>query len=74
MSDKKHRIAISMVQETDGEIDGNTLIEDFSEDSVIHVIKQKVFTEELTKAANAIAQTLADMALSDIGGGGKPNK
>jgi len=63
-----------MVQETDGEIDGNTLIEDFSEDTVVHVIKQKVFTEELTKAVNAIAQQLSDMALGEITGGKPPGK
>ena len=68
MSEKKHRIAISMVQETDGQVDGNTLIEDFSEDGVVHVIKQKVFTEALTTAINEAAQQLANMALDEMTG------
>jgi hypothetical protein len=74
MADKKHRIAITMVQTTDDGTDGNTLIEDFSEDSIIHVIKQKVFTKHMTFAANAIAQELCDLALEQLTGGKPPPK
>jgi hypothetical protein len=74
MPDKKHRIAISQVQETDGEVDGNTLIEDFSDDPVVFVIKEKIFTKHMTFAVNAIAQELGDLALENLTGGKPTSK
>ena len=59
-----HKLTITMVQETDGEVDGRTLVEEFSEDTVIHVLKCKVFAAELSKAVAHATDKLTDMALS----------
>jgi hypothetical protein len=64
--DKKHKLTITFVQETDGVADGRTLVEEFSEDSTIHVIKCKVFAAELNKAVAAATDQLTDMALAEL--------
>jgi hypothetical protein len=67
-----HRIAITMTQETDGNIDNKTLMEEFSTDSIIHVVKTKVFVEAFTTAINEATQKLTDAALADLMGQPKP--
>ena len=71
---KKYRIAISMIQQTDGEPDDNTLVEDFSDDAVVHLIKTKVFTKHFTNAVNEATQELCDMALEANGAAAGNNR
>lgn len=63
---KKHRLIITLTQETDGEVDGRTLLEEFSDDSAVHVIKTKVFSAELTEAIKRATDQLTDMALTAL--------
>jgi hypothetical protein len=64
-----------MTQETDGSVDNRTLLEEFSKDGAIHVLKTKEFTAALTKALNEATQNLCDMALSaGVDSTGKPQK
>ena len=61
---KKHRFAISIVQETDGEVDGSTLIEEFSSDLPVHLLKTQVFTRNLTEAVSKSVEELTGMGLT----------
>ena len=65
----KHKLTITMVQESDGAVDGKTLVEEFSDDTIIHVLKCKVFAAELSKAVASATDQLTDMALSDLTNG-----
>jgi len=67
--DSKYALRIQFTQETEDTKDSKTLVEEFSNDPVIHVIKTKIFTEKLTKAINEITQELCDIALGELGGG-----
>jgi hypothetical protein len=69
--DKKHSLIITMTQTTDGEKDGGTLVEEYSDDSMVHVIKCKVFAAEITKAIAAAVDQLTDMAIGEMSGGKK---
>ena len=70
---KKYKISITMAQETDGSVDNQTLVEEFSEDGAVHVMKTKAFTEAFSRAINDATQSLCDMALSaGIDATGKP--
>lgn len=65
MAQKKgHKLTISFVQETDGKVDGQTLIEEYTSDMATHLIKTQVFTEELTKAVSISTKRLTDMGLA----------
>ena len=64
----KHSLKIAYTQETDGKVDHQTVIEDFSDDTLIQVVKAKVFSKHLTAAADAIAQELGDMAIDLLSG------
>jgi hypothetical protein len=66
-----HKLTITMVQETKGIVDGRTLVEEYSDDSLIHVLKCKVFAAELSKAVAIATDTLTDMALAELTGGKK---
>ena len=73
----KHKLTITMVQESDGKVDGQTLVEEFSDDTMVHVLKCKVFAAELTKAVAAATDQLTDMALTELTSGanrGRPKK
>lgn len=67
MGDKKHSIEINMTQSTSGEADNVTLVQEYSDDSAIHVIKTQVFTDEITSAINRATQRLTSMALEEMG-------
>jgi len=74
MEDRKHRIAINMIQETDGVIDNETLMEEFSDDSVVHVIKTQVFVDCFTRAISEAVQQLSDAALDAMVGEDRPQR
>lgn len=69
--DTRHKLTITMTQETGDVIDNRTLTEDFSADTSVHLIKTQVFTEELAKAMINITKRLTDMALVTKTGNGK---
>ena len=72
---RKYKLTISMTQETDGEADNKTIIEEFSDEGSIHIIKTQVFTKHFTNAVNAATQELLGMALSaGVDSTGKPQK
>ena len=66
-----YKIQISMVQSTGDTTDGNVLIEEYSEDLTVHLLKTQTFTKHLTEAVNAAVKELTDMALGQASG---PNK
>ena len=66
-----YKIQISMVQSSGDTTDGNVLIEEYSEDLTVHLLKTQTFTKHLTEAVNAAVKELTDMALGQAGG---PNK
>jgi hypothetical protein len=68
---KKHKLTITMLQETGGETDGQTLVEEYTDDSTVHVVKCKVFAAELSKAVAAATDQLTDMALGELTKPGK---
>ena len=71
---KKHCIRITMTQDTDGVIDNSTILEEFSDDSVVHVMKAQVFTDALTTAINDATQELTDGALDLMAGEDRPRR
>ena len=64
-----HKLTITLVQESDGKVDGQTLVEEFSDDTLIHVLKCKVFAAEMSKAVAAATDQLTDMAIEALAGG-----
>ena len=64
---KPYKLTISMTQETEGSLDSSVVLEEFSSDAAIHVLKTQVFAEELMKAINAATQRLTGAALSAMG-------
>ena len=64
---KKYKLTITMTQETDGEVDNKTLVEEYSNDGAVHVVKAKAFVQ----AMNDATQGLMSMA---IGGTTKTDK
>lgn len=60
---KRYKITISMTQETDGDTDNKTLVEEFSEDGTVHLMKTKVFTKHFTSAVAAATHELIDLAI-----------
>jgi hypothetical protein len=65
--DKPYKLTISMTQETEGSLDSSVVLEEFSSDAAIHVLKTQVFAEELMKAINAATQRLTGAALNAMG-------
>lgn len=70
----KHRIVITMTQETDGKVDNSTIVEEYSDDSVAHVFKTQVFVDAFTKAINEATQELTDGALDLMAGEDRPRR
>mgnify|MGYP001000597028 CR=1 FL=1 len=64
---KKYTIELNFFQTTDGNLDGRTLVEEFSSDLTVHAIKTQVFTEELTEAIAKATKRLTDMAIAVSG-------
>ena len=60
----KYLLQIDVNQSTDGEIDGHTLVEEFSKDANVHSIKTEVFTRHLTQALAAATTELTSMAIA----------
>ena len=60
---KKYTLELNFFQTTDGDLDGRTLVEEFSTDLTVHSIKTQVFTEELTTAIAKATKRLTDMAI-----------
>ena len=73
-TDRKHCIRITMTQETDGAIDNSTILEEYSADSVIHVVKTQVFVDAFTRAVNEAVQELTEGALDLMAPGGPRRK
>jgi len=65
----KHALRITYTQTTEDGIDHNTIIEDFSKDSLSHIVKAKVMSKHLARATEAISQELADLAIEAMTGG-----
>jgi len=74
MEGRKHRILITMTQETDGLVDNSTIVEEFSDDSVVHIMKTQVFVEAFTRAINEAVQELADSAMDLMAGEDRPRR
>ena len=60
---KKYTLELNFFQTTDGNLNGRTLVEEFSDDLTVHAIKTQVFTEELTEALAKATKRLTDMAI-----------
>ena len=60
---KKYTLELNFFQTTDGDLDGRTLVEEFSSDPVVHALKTQVFTEELTEAIAKATKRLTNMAI-----------
>ena len=60
---KKYTLELNFFQTTDGDLDGRTLVEEFSSDPVVHALKTQVFTEELTEAIAKATTRLTNMAI-----------
>lgn len=67
---KRYHIGIIMTQETDGIADNSALVDEYSDDATVHIIKTKVFTDCFTRAVNEATQKLTDMALEQLSGKG----
>ena len=55
----KYHIKVTLEAHTDGEVDGRTIIEEFSEDLSLHIHKQLVFQEEFSKAGVEVGRRMA---------------
>lgn len=71
---KKHKFSIRVEQTTDNEIDGEVLLNEFSNDTAIHAIKVKVFTKHITAAIDKATDELTSMAIEASGGGGQSSR
>lgn len=60
---KPFSLKISLTQSTNGEIDNQTVSEEFSSDPVTHAIKTQVFAEEMSKCLSNITKRLTDLAI-----------
>lgn len=61
---KKYCITVSMVQSTDGDVDNNTVMEEYSEDGAIHAYKTQVFTKHILAAIDNITKEMTDAVLA----------
>lgn len=62
-----YKLTLTFTQETGGNVDGRTLVEEYSSDLPVHLLKTQVFTEALTKAVNDATQKLTNMGLQSLG-------
>ena len=60
---KKYTLELNFFQTTDGDLDGRTLVEEFSSDPVVHALKTKVFAKHLLLAVSNATDELTDMAI-----------
>lgn len=65
--EKKYCLELSFSQKTDGDVDNEVLMREFSSDGTIHALKTQVMTRHLTGMLNAMTEELTNFAIS--GGG-----